>query len=90
MIGKRCEARRRAAEPWEEAKKGLKEGKVLLMLGMQDVVISSEETAEDATEALGKENIEIVRLQGGHDLPIVSAEQCAKAMMDFWHGAMAS
>ncbi|CAK4029099.1 Hypothetical predicted protein [Lecanosticta acicola] len=83
IVGKRCEARRNQLEA-----RGLVEGKVLLILGLQDVVISSSETAKDAKEALGEENLHMAILQGGHDLPIVNAEGCVKTMMDFWTGAI--
>lgn len=88
-IGERCEARKRnVSGEWGEDVRGLREGKVLVLLGLQDVVISPSETAEDATNALGKENIRVVKLQGGHDLPIVNGEGCVKTMVDFWAGAI--
>ncbi|KAK5135108.1 hypothetical protein LTR08_005633 [Meristemomyces frigidus] len=80
-IGSRQAARRASADP--EAVSGLKEGKVLVLLGEQDSVIVADEVGEDATEALGKENVEVVRLEGGHDLPIVNAKGCVDAIAAF-------
>ena len=57
---------------------------MLVLLGRQDGTVFPGETAEDAIEAFGKDNVEVLKLRGGHDLPIVNSEGCAKAMMDFW------
>ena len=86
MIGKRCEQFRMSDDPEVKAR-GLEEGKVLILLGIQDVVITLNETYEDATATLGKDNVKILKLQGGHDLPIVNSDGCAKAMLDFWDSA---
>lgn len=74
LIGRRCEA----------SDSGLMERKVLLIVGKQDSVILATETSEDMSNALGKNNINIVELPGGHDLPIVDSKGCVNAMMDFW------
>lgn len=58
--------------------------KVLLILGTKDVIIMPEETAEDATAALGKENVQIVKLNGGHDMPLTNDYGCVDAMTKFW------
>ena len=62
---------------------GLREGKVLVLLGEQDSVIVADEVGEDAVEVLGEENVEVVRLEGGHDLPIVNAKGCVDAIAMF-------
>jgi pimeloyl-ACP methyl ester carboxylesterase len=67
------------------AKQGLREGKVLLLLGDKDSVIVAEEVGEDAKEAMGDVNLKTEVLAGGHDLPIASVESCAKAIGDFLH-----
>jgi len=81
-LGRRCEARRASAEP--DKVSGLDEGKVLLIFGKQDHVIVADETAEDATAALGRENLKVVTLEGGHDVPVVNARGCVDAIYDFW------
>ncbi|KAI7642258.1 hypothetical protein KC319_g13121, partial [Hortaea werneckii] len=62
----------------------LKEKKVLILLGKQDSVIIADEVEEDASKAMGKENVEVVRLEGGHDVPIVGAKECGEAIATFW------
>lgn len=86
-IGKRCDTRRSSGESAQGKSKGLDENKVLIILGLQDVVIPSEEIANDATTALGKDNVQVVRLQGGHDVPIMNSDGCVQAMANFWAGA---
>ena len=88
MIGRRCEARRAAAAKAvsadDEALAGLDENKVLVILGAQDRVIVADETEEDATHALGAENVKVVRITGGHDVPVVSAKGCFEEIVKFW------
>ncbi|KAK4507602.1 hypothetical protein PRZ48_001337 [Zasmidium cellare] len=76
-IGERCEERRKGGQV-----RGLKEGKVLLLLGGYDAVISSTETAEDAASVLGEENVCTRVLEGGHDLPTVNSEECFQPQGD--------
>jgi pimeloyl-ACP methyl ester carboxylesterase len=65
------------------ARQGLREGKVLLLLGDKDTVIVAEEVGEDAKEAMGEVNLRTEVLAGGHDLPIAGVESCAKAIGEF-------
>jgi hypothetical protein len=65
------------------ARQGLREGKVLLLLGDKDTVIVAEEVGEDAREAMGEVNLRTEVLAGGHDLPIAGVESCAKAIGEF-------
>ncbi|KAK3674987.1 hypothetical protein LTR78_005331 [Recurvomyces mirabilis] len=82
IIGLRQEAARSASA--QDAKdESLKEGKVLILLGKQDQVIVAAEVEEDATVALGKENVECVTLHGGHDVPIINARGCVDAILGF-------
>ncbi|KAF2160426.1 hypothetical protein M409DRAFT_70393 [Zasmidium cellare ATCC 36951] len=81
IIGERCDEKRKISQT-----RGLKEGKMLLLLGQQDVVISSTETAEDAASVLGEGNVCTRILQGGHDLPTVNSDECVQVMTDFWAG----
>ena len=83
MIGARCEARRASAEAEKLA--GLDENKVLIILGAQDPVIVADETEEDATAALGKENVKVVRINGAHDVPVVNSKGCADSIAEFWN-----
>ena len=85
LIGSRCSARRGSSEP--DKSPGLDENTVLIIFGAQDPVIVAEEVGEDATAALGKENIEVIRLEGGHDVPIVNSRGCADAITEFWNNS---
>lgn len=87
MIGERCEARRNPSDG-DSVPKGLKEGKVLLILGTRDTIIPIKEIEEDASAVLGSRNLCIVKLTGGHDLPIANSEGCIRSIMDFWAGAI--
>lgn len=80
LIGQRCAARRAGAEDVP----GLDENKVLVLPGAQDTVVPADDIEEDATAALGRENVKVVRLQGGHDLPVVNARGCCEAIVAFW------
>ena len=86
IIGRQCEARRKSEEADEIS--GLVENKVLVILGQTDSVIVADETEEDATAALGKENIEVVRLRGGHDVAVVNSSGCVDAILDFWDDSL--
>ncbi|KAK5692913.1 hypothetical protein LTR97_010389 [Elasticomyces elasticus] len=80
LIGARQTARRSSGASNTQ---GLKEEKVLILLGEQDGIIVAEEVEDDATEVLGAKNVKCVRLEGGHDVPIVNAKGCVDAMAAF-------
>lgn len=82
LVGARCAARRASSEP--EKLPGLDENKVLLILGATDPVIIADEIEEDATAAMGKNNLKVVRLKGGHDVPVVNSRGCVETMCEFW------
>ncbi|KAK4634103.1 hypothetical protein CLAFUW4_00616 [Fulvia fulva] len=87
MIAERCECRRNNAHG-DSIPTGLKEGRILMILSTSDVVVSIDEIEDDATTALGSQNLLTVKLPGGHDLPITNSEGCARAMLDFWASAV--
>lgn len=66
--------------------RGLDEGKVLVILGTRDVIIMPEETAQDVTAALGKANVKLQFVQGGHDLVLSNTDECVDIMGSFWEG----
>ncbi|KAK3652829.1 hypothetical protein LTR22_011493 [Elasticomyces elasticus] len=84
LIGTRQTAQRNSGASNTQ---GLKEEKVLILLGEQDSIIVADEVEEDATEVLGVENVKCVRLEGGHDVPIVNARGCVDAMSAFFGGS---
>ena len=85
LIGERCTARRASSSSKAEELPGLDEDKVLIIFGAQDPVIIADETEEDATAALGKDNLQAVRIEGGHDVPVVNSRGCVDAIMEFWN-----
>ncbi|KAL1297849.1 hypothetical protein AAFC00_006376 [Neodothiora populina] len=85
-IGSRLRAQRiqTALNPQDSSRQGLREGKVLMILGRADDIILADQVSEDARGALGEENVDIKVLEGGHDIPIVRAQAVAKSITDFW------
>ena len=83
-VGRRCDMIRNGRKS-SGTQQGLCGNKVLVLLGIQDAVINADETAEDAIGVLGRENVKVVRLEGGHDVPIVNSKGCADAMFDMWN-----
>lgn len=90
LIGSRCAAQRAGSGATGQSDGRLREGKVLILQGATDNVIVTKEIVEDASEALGKENVRIEVLEGGHDVPIVNAEGCAQTIADFWSQPLSS
>jgi pimeloyl-ACP methyl ester carboxylesterase len=82
QIGRRCEARRVSSNA--DKVPGLDEDKVLIIFGKQDPVVIADEVGEDATAALGTENVKVLRLDGAHDVPVVNSRGCVDAMVEFW------
>ncbi|KAM0713028.1 hypothetical protein Q7P35_000479 [Cladosporium inversicolor] len=85
IIASRLDEQRSNPNDPTAARQGLREGKVLLLLGDKDSVIVADEVAVDAEEAMGGANLKTEVLDGGHDLPIAGVESCAKAIGDFLH-----
>ena len=81
IIGRRCTARKSSTD--QDKVRGLNENKVLIIFGAQDPVIIAEETGADATEALGAENVTVVNIEGGHDVPVINAQRCVEAITEF-------
>lgn len=77
-IGRRCDDRRNGMEL-----PGLKQNQVLILLGRDDGVIIADEIEQDAKDVLGKENVRVVRLEGGHDVPVVNAGGCCGEIVRF-------
>lgn len=68
----------------EDKLPGLRPGKVLLLLGKDDSVVVADDTAADAVELLGKENVQVKVLPGGHEVPITHVQTCVQVMRNFW------
>jgi pimeloyl-ACP methyl ester carboxylesterase len=80
-LGRELERRRK-----EEGVPGLKEGRVMLVLGEADGVIVKEELVEDATKVLGEDGIEVVQVEGGHEVPFTKGREIGDILMRFWTG----
>ncbi|KAB5517315.1 Alpha/Beta hydrolase protein [Coniochaeta sp. 2T2.1] len=63
---------------------GLRRGKVLMVLGRTDSVVVLEEVVEDARRALGEDGVEVVVLEGGHEVAFTHGVEVADAAMRFW------
>jgi hypothetical protein len=79
----RLNAQRAKPNDPEAAREGFREGKVLMLLGKDDSVIVADEIGPDAVEVLGRENVKVEVLEGGHDLPVAGVEECARAIGEF-------
>jgi pimeloyl-ACP methyl ester carboxylesterase len=83
LVGSRLNAQRAKPNDPAAVREGLREGKVLMLLGKDDSVIVADEIGPDAVEALGRDNVKVEVLEGGHDLPIAGVEECARAIGEF-------
>ncbi|MCJ1247427.1 hypothetical protein MMC30_004641 [Trapelia coarctata] len=84
---KHSTAQKRLSEDGIQAKEsGLDNGKVLIICGMTDPIIISEELMEDATKVLGVDNVQFETCDTGHELPITKSAEILEYMWDFWEG----
>lgn len=79
-IGKRLTAQNEAAGP---AASGLKNGKVLIIVGRNDAIIKTSELVPDATEVL-EGNVEFRYIEAGHEAPIKHGDVVVEYIMQFW------
>lgn len=84
LVSQRLETQRANPQDKAAASKGLRHGKVLMLLGKTDEVIVGEDLAPDATELLGEAGLDIGWVEAGHDLPIVKPDDIANMIMKFW------
>lgn len=85
-IGSRLD-RQRNSPTTENQRLGLREGKVLLILGTTDDVVFSGEVSQDAKEVLGEDSVDIKFLEGGHDLPVAATHAVTETILAFWDAA---
>ena len=84
-IGKRLAAQNAASEE-RYAKEGLQNGKVLIFCGESDVIIAKSDLLEDATEALGANNVVFEFVDAGHEFPVTKSAQVVDRVWTFWQG----
>ena len=82
-LGKRLAAQNAPSEE-EYAEQGLQNGKVLIIGGSKDSLIVKDELIDDATEALGANNVEFEFLDAGHELPVTKSREIVHYILDFW------
>ena len=85
-IGARLARQREEPSP-ENTRQGLREGRVLLVLGADDDVVLADEVAADAREVLGAGFVEVAVLDGGHDVPVARADAVTDTISRFWSSA---
>jgi pimeloyl-ACP methyl ester carboxylesterase len=59
-------------------------GKILMILGKQDPVVIADEVAADSIETLGKDQVTVVGLDCGHEIPITKTDEVVDAIMNHW------
>ncbi|KAF2834308.1 alpha/beta-hydrolase [Patellaria atrata CBS 101060] len=84
IVGRRLDAQRADPLDDEKARQGLRERKVLIIFGKSDTVVNLEHVSMMASSVLGRENLETVVLDAGHDVPISRAKEVAVAIRKFW------
>ena len=62
----------------------LENGKVLVILGDKDPIIVEDELVEDATEALGPDNVRFEVCDAGHELVVTDSENIIGMIWKFW------
>lgn len=87
LIGSRLAAQQLNPNDAEVQVNGLREGKVLLLLGRSDNVVLADEVDEDARTVLG-EGVEVHVIEGGHEVPITHPEVVVSRIVEFWTGAV--
>lgn len=63
---------------------GLLGGKVLLILGRSDPIVREEQIVPDMKKALGEEAVNVVVMDGGHEVAITKGREIADAAAGFW------
>lgn len=63
---------------------GLLGGKVLLVLGRSDPIVKEDQIVPDMKKVLGEEAVDVVVLDGGHEVAITKGMEIADAAARFW------
>lgn len=75
------------AEAAESDRPSRKVGKALLIVGSADPVVVKEEVIPDVHAALGDEGVDVVIIEGGHEIPITESTAIAEAAVQYWSTA---
>lgn len=78
----------RAAPDWdrEVKRQGLRAGKILMVVGNTDNVVHTDELLPDAFAVLGEDNLEVLRLDAGHEVPLPYGEEICEWVWSRWEG----
>ncbi|KAF2231152.1 alpha/beta-hydrolase [Viridothelium virens] len=60
------------------------ESRVLVIAGKTDSIIVPEELRDDAGEAIGKQNLDFITVEAGHEAPITRSGEIVDAMRSTW------
>ncbi|KAI0450706.1 alpha/beta-hydrolase [Xylaria acuta] len=83
-ILKALRSRRRIHANDAEPVAGLEAGKILIILGKDDGLVILNETVEDAYAVFGRDGVEFVTIEGGHEIAITSSTSVAESIEGFW------
>jgi pimeloyl-ACP methyl ester carboxylesterase len=83
-IGQRQEKLKQDGFDLTKAPEGLLGGRVILILGKNDSVVSQQEAAEDHRHYLGEDNLVTIVLEGGHDLPVSQPGELGQVLWETW------
>ncbi|KAF2151913.1 alpha/beta-hydrolase [Myriangium duriaei CBS 260.36] len=84
ILGERLRQQTLDMQDKSAASMGLRNGKVLLVVGKHDDVIVADELVPDVKELIAEEHLEISYVDAGHDLPVVQPNDIARTLVDFW------
>jgi len=83
LIGKRLDAQR-AEDKKDSTEEGLKIGKVLMVVGLTDDAVHTPELLIDAFATLGEQNLEVLQLDAGHEVPVTRSEEIVEWVWRNW------
>jgi pimeloyl-ACP methyl ester carboxylesterase len=94
LIGKRLNAQREVKESVTDSltseertaieRRGFKSGKVLMVVGKNDDVIRTWELLPDAFMTVGEQNLEVLELEAGHEVPVTRSEEIVEWIWQYW------
>jgi len=83
LIGKRLDAQR-VGDKYDATREGLNIGKVLMVVGLTDDAVHTPELLIDAFATLGEQNLEVLQLDAGHEVPVTRSEEIVEWVWRNW------
>lgn len=84
LIGRRLDAQRSSDQKKDEVEQGLRIGKVLMVVGLTDDAIHTPELLIDAFATLGEQNLEVLQLDAGHEVPVTRSAEIVDWIWRNW------